>query len=196
MSDPVDRNDPSNGYEAIANQFIDVRSVSGRAVIRAWIEDLAPGASILDLGAGSGEPITSVLIEAGFDVVALDASPAMSAAFKQNFPEVPFLCEPAETSDFFGRRFDAILAVGLVFLLPEDTQRDLIQHVYLALTPGGSFLFSAPVETGEWDDVLTGQRSRSLGMEAYSNILRKVGFARIESRRDEAGSHYYLAAKP
>lgn len=187
--------DPSNGYEAVADRFISVRSESGRALVRAWGADLAPGASVLDLGAGSGEPITSVLIAAGFRVAALDASPSMAAAFKLNFPDVPILCEPVETSQFFGRRFDAILAIGLLFLLPEQTQRNLIQKVFLALEPKGSFLFSAPSEIGEWDDVLTGRRSTSLGEEAYAEALRGAGFDQVESRFDEAGSHYYLAGK-
>src|SRR5215212_4178979 len=38
---------------------------------------LPPGASILDLGCGSGEPIARHLIESGFDVSGVDASPTL-----------------------------------------------------------------------------------------------------------------------
>ena len=37
---------------------------------------------VLDVGAGSGEPLTAELIKAGFDVSAIDASPKMVAAFR------------------------------------------------------------------------------------------------------------------
>lgn len=185
--------DPSNGYEAIVEEYIAVRSRSGRALVQSWAEGLDAGAPIVDLGAGYGEPITSVLIETGLYVSAIEASPSMVAEFRARFPNVEIACEPVETSAFFGRQFDAALAVGLIFLLPEETQKLVINRVSNALRTGGSFLFSAPVEVGAWDDLLTGQRSVSLGEAAYRLALEEAGFVQIESRVDDAGTHYFSA---
>ena len=189
----TDRDDPSNGYEAVAEDYIAVRSASGQALVRDWVKAIPAPAAILDLGAGFGEPITRILVEAGHKVSAIEASPAMVAAFQARLRGVEIACEPVEESDFFGRKYDAILAVGLIFLLPEAAQTALIAKVAAALKPGGRFLFSAP--TGTWDDLLTGRRSVSLGAHAYRNALTVSGFEQVKSREDEGGSHYYDAIK-
>ena len=188
--------DPSNGYDAIVETYVKARSNTGRQLVQAWVGTLRSGADILDLGAGTGEPITSALIEAGCHVSALDASPAMVDLFRERFPEIPIVCEPVETSDFFNRKFDAVVAIGLVFLLKAPAQTALMERVSAALKPGGRFLFSAPVEIGAWSDLLTGQTSQSLGRDAYVSALKEAGFEQIESRHDEGGSHYYDAHKP
>ncbi|MEL7129071.1 MAG: class I SAM-dependent methyltransferase [Pseudomonadota bacterium] len=187
--------DPSNGYEAIAERFMSVRSTSGQAVVRAWAMGLDPGSTIVDVGAGSGKPLTSVLIDLGLNVSAIDAAPSMVAAFKRHFPDVEVSCEQAERSAFFGRTFDAILAVGLVFLLTEQAQRKLFRRMAKAMKPGGRILFSAPQEAGSWEDVLTGRLSHSLGIDVYRNLLAEHGLVLSGGHVDAGGSYYYAAIK-
>ncbi|MEL6664983.1 MAG: class I SAM-dependent methyltransferase [Pseudomonadota bacterium] len=187
--------DPSNGYEAIAAEFMQARSDLGTDIVKAWAAELAPGARVLDLGCGHGDPNMPLLLSAGLKVSAIDASPGLLTAFRAKFPEVETACEPAEQSAFFGRRFDGVLAIGLVFLLLETTQRVLIRNVSEALRPGGRFLFSAPTQKGHWEDVLTKQRSLSLGEDVYRSILTEAGFDQIESLIDQGQSHYYSARK-
>lgn len=187
--------DLSNGYEAVAEEFMRARSSSGIALVRKWAASLPRGGSVLDVGAGSGEPLTSVLIDEGLAVSAVDASPTMVASFRQRFPDVEVACEPAECSRFFDRAFDGALAIGLVFLLPEDGQRDLIRRIVGALKPGGKVLFSAPRQVCTWDDLLTGQPSSSLGAEEYRRVLDSAGLHRIEEHVDEGETHYYEAQK-
>lgn len=185
--------DPSNGYNEIAEEFMRARSNSGAEVARSWAKSLPRGASVLDIGAGNGVPITQALVEAGLNVSAIDASPIMVAAFRENFLDIEIACEPVQTSTFFDQKFDGILAVGLIFLLTEEDQRDLITKAAKALNPGGQFLFSAPKEIGEWEDVLTGLTSHSLGEAEYYRLLKANGFGKIETREDEGGSNYFLA---
>lgn len=189
--------DTSNGYEAVADAFVAARSGSttGLAIIRQWAASLPRGASVIDIGCGSGEPVTAALIDAGLTVSALDASPALVAAFRQRFPDVEVACEPAERSRFFGHSFDGAVAIGLMFLLPEKAQRTLIGNVAEALNPGGRFLFTAPRQVCAWDDVLTGRRSTSLGAEEYGRILEAAGLGLIAEHVDEGGNHYFEARK-
>ena len=189
------RRDRSNGYEAIAEEFICLRSSSGVATIRKWAASLPRNGSVLDVGAGSGEPLTAALIEEGLAVCAIDASPTMVAALQQRFPGVEIACEPAESSRFFDRTFDGALAVGLVFLLPEDSQRKLLRKLAGVLKPGGGLLFSAPRQVCTWDDRLTGQRSSSLGAEAYRRILASSGLRLTGEYLDEGETYYYQAQK-
>ena len=187
--------DFSNGYDAVAQEFIAVRSDSGRDIVKQWAASLPRGSSVLDIGAGSGEPLTSALIEAGLSVSAIDASANMVAAFRRRFPDINIACEPVEQSTFFDRKFDAVMAVGVIFLLPAKTQIEVISQISGALKSGGRFLFSAPIETGDWNDLLTGRPSISLGVEAYKSALSKCGLHLVNTYNDEGGSHYYDAQK-
>ena len=187
--------DPSNGYEAIAAEFIQARSDIGSDIVRTWATQFEKGARVLDLGCGHGDPNIPILLAAGLQVSAIDASPSLLAAFDAKFPEVETACEPVEQSKLFGRRFEGVLAIGLMFLLSEPAQRQLIGKISEAMGPGGGFLFSAPKEMCEWEDLLTKRRSQSLGDQAYRSILAKAGFDQVESLIDQGQSHYYSARK-
>jgi cyclopropane fatty-acyl-phospholipid synthase-like methyltransferase len=188
--------DPSNGYEEAAAQYMASRSRIGAAEVRAWAQSLPPGAFVLDLGCGHGVPVTEALLTAGCRVHALDASPSLVSAFRERFPDVPVACESADTSSFFDRRYDGIVAWGLLFLLTPAAQRRVIANVSRALTPGGTFLFTAPKQSCTWSDALTGQLSTSLGASAYLDLLASESLVVREEGDDEGGNHYYVAKKP
>jgi SAM-dependent methyltransferase len=194
--------DSSNGYDDIAETFIARRGqrpavgdAIGAATVRSWAQAFPDGATVLDLGAGPGEPSTRMLREAGLDTFAIDASPAMVAAFRQRFPDVPVECGAVETSTFFDRQFDGILAWGLLFLLEPGVQERVIQKVARALKPGGRFLFTAHTEPVEWLDAMTGRPSRSLGAIRYEALFRAAGLSWVGEARDEGDNHYYFVEK-
>lgn len=196
MTTPIDH-DSSNGYEAVASEFMTRREQLGIGVatVRAWARSLKPGASILDLGCGHGMPISAALMDDGFVVYGIDASPSLIATFRSRSPRAHVACEAAEDSSFFGRKFDAVIAVGLMFLLPADVQDRLIRRVAQALNPGGRFLFTSPAEACTWEDMLTGQHSLSLGAVAYKDLLSGAGLDLVEECLDEGDNHYYDSSK-
>lgn len=189
----------SNGYEHIAPVFIKVRGQAingiGTSSVRNWVRALPQNSTILDLGCGTGLPITKVLIDEGMSVYGIDASPTLVEAFRQNFPKVPVVCEAAEDALFFNRKFDGIIAWGLIFLMSKDVQEKVIQKAANALKPGGKLLFTAPFQETDWKDVMTGQHSTSLGSEKYKEILSACGLSLIEEFEDEGENHYYSAVK-
>jgi SAM-dependent methyltransferase len=199
VSDPEGFNqpDPSNGWEAIAPSFIRYISDStvGVETIKAWAKVFPPGASILDVGCGPGTPRSKVLFDAGFAAYAVDAAPTMASAYQHRFPEARVVCEPIEESSFFGQIFDGVLAWGLMFLLPAETQRSLIHRVGRAVNAGGRFLFTAPFQVCTWSDLSTDRLSISLGRSAYTSILAEAGFKLIAEYTDEGENHYYDAVK-
>ncbi len=190
---PAYQKDPSNGYEAIATEFIAVRQRSGVGVatVRAWGRLLPQGATILDLACGFGVPNSQALIEDGFVIYGVDASPSLITEFRMRFPDVNVACEAVEDSLFFDRTFDGVIAVGLLFLLSEDSQRDLIRRVGLALNSGGRFLFTSPAQTCTWTDILTGRESLSLGADAYKAIIADARPNLVGEHSDEGDNHYY-----
>jgi len=187
--------DRSNGWEAVAPRFMAERSVIGAATVRAWCRTLPAGASVLDLGCGSGVPISEALIGEGCVVYGVDASPSLVAAFHQRFPQAQVVCEPVEESGFFDRQYDGVVAVGLLFLLRPDVQRAVIRRVSAALKADGRFLFTAPVQAVTWTDLMTGRLSVSLGDEGYRRALADADLSVIGEYSDEGKNHYYDAAK-
>lgn len=191
----------ANGYERVAAEFLARRGKAGTSGgvgtshVRTWARSLSPGAEVLDLGCGSGWPITKVLIDAGLRVSAVDASPTLVAAFRHNFPDVPVACETVEESTFFGGRFDAALAWGLWFLLPVSAQRDLPRRLAAILRPGGRLLMTAPAQALTWLDGMTDEESRSLGAETYRELLTEAGFLVAREYEDEGENHYYDAVR-
>jgi SAM-dependent methyltransferase len=190
----------SNGYEDVASGFIAGRgrngSGVGASVVAGWSQSLPGGGTVLDLGRGTGVPISQVFIERGFNVYGIDASPTIVAAFRGRFPGVPVACADVEDSDFFARTFDGVVAWGLVFLLDAEAQRRLIKRIAGVLQSGGRLLFTAPNESGSFaPDVMTGRPQFSLGYEEYRNALEAESVSLVGTHRDEGENHYYFAQK-
>lgn len=187
--------DESNGYDSIAEVYIKGRGRAvdgiGASTARAWARTFNSGSVVLDLGCGTGIPVTKILLEAGLKAYAVDASPKMVAAFRQNFPGVPVACESVERSPFFDLTFDGIISVGVMFLLAEENQRALIPKLAAALNPGGKLLFTSPLEKIAWADAMTNQPSRSLGAEQYRQLMLDAGLSIGEEFEDEGGNHYF-----
>ena len=126
---------------------------------------------------------------------AVDAAPSFVAAFEQNLPGTPIICEAIEESRLFDRTFDAALAWGLMFLLHAEDQHRLIQRFAEILVPGGRLLFTSTVKPGVWNDAMTGLKSVSFGAEQYRNLLGEVGISVAEEYEDEGENHYFDAFK-
>lgn len=193
----VDTVDVSNGYESNALEYVGLRERSpiGSVVVADWAASLDPAAEVLEIGCGAGVPVSRALVDAGLKLWAIDASPSLLRIFRPRFPDVPARCEAAETSDFFGRTYDAAISIGLLFLLEESAQLGLIRKVSETLRAGGRFLFSAPLEAGTWRDAVTGFESRSLGRERYEEALSSAGLRVLRTWQDEGGSNYYEAQR-
>lgn len=187
--------DRSEGYDGIAEQFMAARRDIGASFVRSWARDNLPqDGSVIDVGCGSGVPITQVLVGEGFEVFGIDASPTLLASFRRRFPHVKTACEAAQDSAFFNRTFDAAVSIGLLFLLSADDQERVINRVAGSLKAGGRFLFTAPRERCEWQDILTGRSSRSLGAKEYKRILQASGLCLVQCHQVE--NHHFDAAKP
>ncbi len=191
--------DESNGYEEIAADFLAGRGRAfggiGASTVAEWSRTLPPAAAVLDLGCGTGVPISQVLIERGFLVHGVDGAPTLVAAFRDRFPDVPVECAAVEDSDFFGKKFDAVVSYGLLFLLNEQTQLQLIEKIAGALRSGGQLLFTAPRQICSWTDAMTGRTSFGLGLDAYREALQRHGVALMGTQVDEGENHYYVCLK-
>jgi cyclopropane fatty-acyl-phospholipid synthase-like methyltransferase len=170
------------------------RSGSGADVVERWARTfLRKGQSVLDLGCGHGFPVSWVLSKHEVDLFAIDSAPSLLAAYQKTIPTATVRCADIRTTNFFGRGFDAIVLVGVIFLLEKEEQAALLVRISKALKPGGRLLFTVPAQQHEWTDVLTGQTLRSLGWSHYKRCLMQNGLRFVGSCKDKGGQRYIHA---
>src|SRR5437879_2410785 len=95
---------------------------------RAWIERfcalLPSNATVLDLGCGSGEPVTRYFIENGSAITGVDSSPALIDICKTRFPDNEWIVADMRALAL-DRQFDGLLAWDSFFHLSRDDQRKM-----------------------------------------------------------------------
>ena len=103
---------------------------------------LQPGARVLDLGCGSGEPLARYFIEHGYDLTGVDAASSMIALCRKRFPQAEWI-EVDMRGLALGRRFGAIIAWDSSFHLDQDEQRAMFPVFQRHIEPGGVLLFTS-----------------------------------------------------
>lgn len=191
--------DKSNGYENIALEFMKVRenpnNKIGVSTVKSWAASLPEFAKVLDLGCGSGIPVSKTLIDQGLTVYGIDASPTLALQFKEHFPDYEIRCESVEASSFFDLEFDGIIAWGLVFLLAPKMQVALLEKIADRLKRAGKLLFTSPSQKARWMDMMTGLPSASLGAKKYREVLERNGLVLFDCYFDEGENYYYSCIK-
>jgi SAM-dependent methyltransferase len=137
-------------YNRRADDFAQER---GQYLIeRTWLDRftarLAPGASILDLGCGSGAPIAAFLIASGYRLTGMDSSAAMIGKCRDRFPEHAWIMADMRALEL-GHHFDAILAWDSFFHLTPEDQRAMFPVFRAHAKLGTALLFTSGPEHGE-----------------------------------------------
>jgi len=189
--------DSTDAYETHAQNFLQCRDASkvGAKAANRWAHSLRPGAKVIEIACGGGIPVTQILVDAGLKVWAIDSSPTLISVFKDRFPDIPAQCDTVLESDYFKRKYDAAISIGLIFLLGERDQIKMLGRVSEILHPGASFLFTGPVEVGSWSDINTGHTCISLGREVYESALEQSGFRVVGCYEDSGKNNYYETEK-
>lgn len=104
-----------------------------------WAGELAPGATILDLGAGVGRHALR-LAEMGFQVTAFDAAPDGLAAIDAAEAGVETVLGRMDSLPFADGAFDHVLSWNVIYHGNEDILLRTIAEIRRVLKPGGTFL--------------------------------------------------------
>lgn len=185
----------ASGYERLAHVFMRARDRTvGPDVVRAWAGRLRRGARVLDVGCGHGV-ITEVLVEGGFEVDVVDASPTLLAACRARLPAVRTECADVDTCASLDRIYNGIVSWGMLFLLAPDIQLRVLARMARAVAPGGRLLFTAPHQLLSWQDALTDLPSWSLGHDVYRETLQREGVTLEGTDEDAGGNFYYLGIR-
>jgi SAM-dependent methyltransferase len=151
-----------------------------------FLHPLHTGASILDIGCGSGEPISGYLIERGFNVTGIDSSPAMIAMCQSRFPDQEWSVADMRTLSF-DRRFDGILAWDSFFHLRPEEQRQMFPIFREHAAPQALLMFNSGSSLGCAIGCYHGEPlyHGSLDEEEYRSLLEENGFDVIEHVADD-----------
>jgi SAM-dependent methyltransferase len=87
-----------------------------------FIDSLGRGASVLDLGCGSGRPVAEYMVERELCVTGVDTSPTMISFCRDRLPDQEWIVADMRQLAL-SRRFDGILAFDSFFHLNHDDQR-------------------------------------------------------------------------
>ena len=87
-----------------------------------FIAALPAGATVLDLGCGSGCPVAKHMAEHGLHVTGIDSSPTLISLCRERLPDHEWLVGDMRLLQL-RRRFDGILAWDSFFHLTPDDQR-------------------------------------------------------------------------
>lgn len=149
------KSDVRDSYNAVCDKWTEFRShCRVDSCIRRLAENLPEGCRVLDVGCGSGYPISAFLSKCGFEVVGIDISENMIAKARSlDLPNARFLlCDYMKFQS--DTPFDAIIAFDSLWHIPYKFQRDIYSKASSLLTDKGYFLFTHGKSDGEINGVM------------------------------------------
>ena len=144
-------NDIGNSYDKICEQWYDFRkNTKINRCVAEFSELLRPGSKVLDVGCGTGYPISAYLVGRGFTVTGIDISEKMlEEAQKRNSSSfIEYKCMAIEDFDFQPETYDIVIS-SLTFHYLESFI-NICRKVSSCLTKGGSFVFSVEHPIFTW----------------------------------------------
>lgn len=121
----------------------------------AFFELLPPPCRTLEVGCGEGR-VTRDLKERGFEVTALDSSPALVDAAREADPDGHYLVATAEALPFEDSSFELIVAYNS--LMDVSEMPDAVAEIGRVLVDGGilcACITHPMADSGRWEDELT-----------------------------------------
>src|SRR5690349_7587389 len=196
-----------NSYDRIANKwrenFIhDERVDRTLGYVDRVLEGLSPGAKVLDLGCGTGNPIARHIIDRGFRVFGVDQSQKMLAIAKRIIPEAELI--HADIIDVqLTEKFAAAIMWDSVFHVRREHHAPIYRKVAEALEPSGRILLSVGGEGAEsFDSPFPGLTSQMYGATFFYDafaprlareLVENAGFEIELWEVDDPSSHGHIA---
>ncbi|MEH2527897.1 MULTISPECIES: class I SAM-dependent methyltransferase [unclassified Bradyrhizobium] len=138
-------------YRGNAEAYARRTFTSRQARLIAFLAQLSPGASILELGCGAGGD-TAEMLARGFEVRATDGSPEMADVASKH------LGRTVETLLFHDldavEAYDAVWANACLLHVPRTELADVLARIWRALKPAGVFYASYKEGDGDGRDTL------------------------------------------
>jgi len=157
---------------------------TGRLMEAAWLDRfmsvMPPHPAILDIGCGSGEPMSRYLAEQGCDVTGVDSAPEMIALCESQFPQQTWRVADMRSLSL-GVTFDGVLAWDSFFHLCHGDQRCMFPVFRAHASPHAALMFTTGPTPGEAIGTFESEPlyHASLDASEYRALLDENGFAII-----------------
>lgn len=165
---------------------------------KPWLDRLLnhapPTERLLDLGCGTGDPVTAYLAEAGREVVGVDYAPGMLAIGRERYPGITFVEQDMRHLDL-DDHFGGIVSWDGFFHLSPDEQRTALHKIATLLCPDGVLLLTVGHVEGEVTGTVEGESvyHASLAPSEYEERLDALGIeAKIHVRYEAAENRTIL----
>lgn len=190
MNSEEKRNSVKKDYDLIAEQYgKDFGTfIEDLDVYKAFEKELPKGATILDLGAGTGRTY-AYFNKKGYDYIGLDFSPKMKEEAFRIHGEFPYILDDMVNikNHFESGSVDAVFAVYSLFHLPKDDLRKVLSDAHDILKENGVILMSYQLGNGEefTDEPYLGENGKKVlyvncqTKEEMESILRSLGFVDV-----------------
>jgi len=194
------------GYDALSRRYDE--EYGGHTKYRAWLgelrEHIPPGGEVLDLGCGSGMPVSRDLATAGYRVTGVDISEVQIQRAGELVPEAEFIRADITSVEFEPASFHAVVSFFALIHIPIDDQVPLLRRIRGWLRPGGLFVAT----TGYW--AWTGTDENWLGggvpmwwshadVDTYRSWIRESGLSITREEfvpEDDGGHALFWARRP
>ena len=169
-----------------------------KEMFEEFCSKLPERAKVLDIGCGSGIPITKALADKGFRITGTDISEKMVAAAKKNIPGGDFECT-SMTDMEYEEEFDGEISVYSMLLLDPQNFKKAATRIVASLKKGGHFLLTLnePGPEGHKEEEnyteIMGQQmySRPYTEQEIRNVFCPLGMEIIKVKRETVKTENY-----
>lgn len=146
------------GWDDYADATKAERTITSEySVIKLFANMLPKGGNILDVGCGSGKPITDFFVKEGFKVQGIDISPKQIQKAKSIFPSCSFSVSDMLTYGYPENHYDAVICLHSLEHIERIHHGKVLKKIYQTLKPGGMVLISLNTYSREEVSFLTPQ---------------------------------------
>lgn len=182
-------------YDEIAGwylQWVESQSSPRQRYTERVLKDSPTTPRILELGCGSGIPITRMLLDQGAEVVSNDISSKQITMAKTRCsePRATFIAGDMTALSFESASFDGAVSFYAIFHLPRAEQKGMLAKIYGWLRPGANFAFNlATMDEEEIHGEFLGHGMfwSSYAVEESKTMVKEVGFELVDADVLEAG---------
>lgn len=197
-------------YNQIADTYDDIRQRDSADQLLDFVfANVEPHSNVLDVGCGTGRPITLELSKK-YNMVAIDNSEKMIEIADENLSDsVELINTDVRSVDFQKNKFQAIVMYYVLVNVPRDEHKHILKSLYEFLHDGGYLLFSAG--RGDYKIKVTQNWLNSgntmvwsfYNNETYIDMLKNIGYeikagvieAPHELKGDKKRNHPFILAK-
>jgi ubiquinone/menaquinone biosynthesis C-methylase UbiE len=188
----MDRTEIRRAWDAVAETYARSRDPTGSDadLLRTLCEDLAPDATVLDVGCGDG---ARTLANLPADSIGLDVSRRGLELAAETVPDARLLQAEMREIPLRADSVDAVTAYHAVFHVPRGEHSAVYREFVRVLQPGGRLLMTLP--SGRFETVREGWMGGRMffsapGRDATLSQLQDAGFTdlRTETVSDPLGS--------